>query len=519
MIGHSGVMTGRGPASRPVKLVLASNRAPLTAEVGEDGERRLKVGSGGLAPAMWAVVQGTDATYVATTPGAGTKPGSPAQPDVIPTPAGPLNMVHIQPDAMEYELFYNAFSNPFLWFVQHQMYSTDGSAREGTPPPADQIEYAWREGYLPVNEQFAQTIAATIADDAVQPVVMLQDYHLYCVAPGIRAARPDAVITQFVHIPWPAPEIWRQLVPAHILRDLMRGLAANDIVGFQTDRDRENFLDTCVDVLGARRQRDGSGVSVMGRDVRARTYPISIDVAERKGLRHTDEVEAQRQALVGRVPRRQRRLLAVGRLDLSKNMVNTLAAFDRVCAADPERARNMVFQIIANPTRDKIAEYAGYRAEFDRLVAEINERHRDPANPDHRVVEVHWTTEDMALAAAAMERADVIVVTSIADGMNLAAKDAVVLNQRNGTLVLTETCGAFHELGRHAVGVKNPRDVDEIAAALEEALEMPGPDRYVRMRQMKQQVSTHDVQVWKARQMADIEAVLEGRQTAGPALS
>lgn len=505
-------MASDGPNSRPINLVLASNRAPLTSEVGEDEVRRLKVGSGGLAPAMHAVVQSIEATYVAAMPDGDTRPGSSTRTELIETSSGTLRMVHIQPDPEQYNRYYNEFANPLLWCVQHGLYPG-----EAIPPSPEVIEAAWNGGYEPMNDTFAQVIAGHLGDAEVQPVVMLQDYHLYRAAPAIREARPDAVMTLFIHIPWPRPEVWRKFVPEHILRDLLTGLAANDIVGFQTDKDRENFLDTCVAVLGGRRLRDDSGVRVFGRRVLARTYPISIDVEERKSLINTEHFRDELGALEYRYPNGGRYGLGVGRLDLSKGWDRLLMAIDRMFHTHPEV--NDCYEFVFNPTRVEIPEYREYMRRVLALAKQINEDHRDRAHPHRSRVNVRVVSEDMIRAAAAMFRADAILVPSLADGMNLTAKDAVVLNGRDAAAVITETCGVHHELGDDAVSITNPRDVREIAGALYQASRMSPGKRRHHMRRMKAQVEGHPITTWSGAQTADIHAVIAARQAAGPGVA
>jgi trehalose 6-phosphate synthase len=494
-------MSANGTDSRTTQLVIASNRPPGN-------------GSGGVSSALSSLSQGTDTIYVASTTVTPTTDdpnpaGSSPQPLVIDTPRGPLNCIQIQLSREQHESHYNRISNPLLWGAQHGLYPLEWTRR-----PEEEIRDAWREGYLPVNAEFARAIVGAL-DAKKRPLVMLQDYHLYCVAPWVRRARPEAVITQFIHIPWPAPDAWKSVVPMDIRREMMIGLTDNDIVGFQTDKNRENFLATCVAVLGAELLPDGTSVKVRGRKVEAHTYPISVDVDHLRSFLDNPAVDAERQELAQRYSPSDRVSGFVGRLEPSKNLLGMLRAFDLRLREDPRRAKTDCLEIFANPTREDIPEYRDYRLQVEALVAEIRKRHGDPANPD-RPVRLRVEPESMPKAVALMERADAFLVLSLADGMNLFAKDAAILSRHNGVLVLTETCGAHDELGEYAVSVTNPRDVREIATALSQALDMPEDERSRRLSGLQGHITEFNLANWNERQVFDIQVFMAGPEVILP---
>jgi trehalose 6-phosphate synthase len=383
-----------------------------------------------------------------------------------------------------------------------------------TAPDESEIRKAWREGYLTVNDEFARTIVGAL-DATKRKVVMLQDYHLYCVAPRIREAHPDAIITQFIHIPWPARDAWRSVVPMDIRREMMLGLTANDIVGFQTGRNRDNFLAMCVDELGATLLPHDAGVEVRDRQVQARVYPISVDVDHLESLLDTREVEVERQELARRYSLRDRLAVYVGRLEPSKNVLGMLDAIDLRLCDDPTLAETDCHEFFTNPTREDIPEYVEYRRRVEARVAEINARHGDPADLD-RPVRLRVELESMPKAAALMARADAFLVMSHADGMNLFAKDAAILSRHNGILVLTKTCGAHDELGKYAVSVTNPRDAHEMAAAISRAFDMPASERSKRLSGMRAQIIEDNLTKWNKRQVFDIGAVMGVPQVTLP---
>jgi trehalose 6-phosphate synthase len=183
----------------------------------------------------------------------------------------------VVPTPEAYHQYYNVISNPLLWFLQHYLWDTPRS-----PDIDKSIWDAWRDGYVAVNRMFADEIILAADAAGGDPLIMLQDYHLYLCAGLIRSRRPEARLQLFVHIPWPDPDYWR-LLPMEMRRSICEGLLGNDIIGFQTPEHGRSFLYTCqAYVPDADPDYANSSVSWRGRRIAVRAYPISIDRAKQK---------------------------------------------------------------------------------------------------------------------------------------------------------------------------------------------------------------------------------------------
>ncbi len=503
-------------------VVILSHRGPVSFRRGSDGWQARR-GAGGLVTALMGLAEHLeDAVWVcaASTPadaavsaeheGAAIEivfnPG-PQVVDLGDEPDGPtLNVRYVDVDKQAHDAFYGQVANPLLWFVQHGLY---GLSTEPDITPA--THEAFREGYVRVNREFADAVIEEVRARNGKAIVLLQDYHFYLVGDLVRQACPDAVISHFVHIPWPAADAWRVLPPN--LRDpLFHGLLGCDVVAFHTQRFASNFLSSAADLLELEVHRRDRSVEVDGRRVFARAYPISVDVAAIEALASSQAVTDHRNHLEelhlrDDGTRSERQLIVrVDRTDPSKNIVRGFRAFDRLLDEHPELIGRVTFLASLMPSRQDVPEYANYLAQVGGIVAEINARHhREGWQPiDLRL------QEDMAFAVAAYQLADVVVVNAVNDGMNLVAKEAVLLNQRGGVLLLSENTGAHEELGDWAVTV-HPFDVGQQADAMYAALTMPADERRAMLDGAADVVRSNDVGRWLRRQLGDLEEVIATR--------
>ncbi len=233
-------------------------------------------------------------------------------------------------------------------------------------------------------------------------------------------------------------------------------------------------------------------VTVDGRTVRARHYPISIDVAALRKLAASDEVQSRVEELSQSLAHNECQLiLRVDRTDPSKNIVRGFLAFGLMLEDHPELAGKVRFLALLQPSRLDVPEYSAYLASIGAEVARINARydHLDYEPIDLRLV------QDLPLAVAAYSVCDVLLVNAVADGMNLVAKEAAVVNQRDGVLVLSENTGAHQELGEHAVTVY-PCDIRQQADALYEAISMTQEDQQARLRAAAQVIERNGIGTW-----------------------
>jgi trehalose 6-phosphate synthase len=451
-------MTGRR------SLIVVSNRGPVTYDREADGTRIARRGGGGLVTALRGLVEHHDVTWIAS---------ATTEEDRVVAEEGGGEVVMVAHDRVAYDRYYNVIANPLLWFLQHSLW---GLARR---PEVDRGTHeAWTAGYVAVNRTFADAVVAQL-DNTPGAIVFFHDYHLYLAPRMVREARPDAALAHFVHIPWPTD--WTVLPPAwrHAIYD---GLLANDVVAFHTERWARNFLMSCGDA----------------GQTHVTHHAISIDVAEFDELRTSDAVRGRAAELASGRP--EKLILRVDRTDPSKNILRGFRAYHLFLDEHPEWHRRVGMLALLDPSRQSIPEYVDYLAAIEVEVADVNEQFGDES----------WTpidlrvADDFARSVAAYTQYDVLLVNAVYDGLNLVAKEAPLVNERDGVLILSENAGAHEELGEWAITI-NPFDVAGQADAIHDALTMDEPERLRRAAGIKAQVRERDVAAWIRALLADFD--------------
>ena len=475
------------------RVVIVSNRGPVTFSRSEAGERTYSRGAGGLVTALNAVSRrGEDVVWIAS---ALSEEDIKVSGEPAPYEVEDLRVTLVEHDAEAYDLMYNQLANPLLWFVQHGLYDLPY-----TPALGDDTERAWEEGYVTVNRNFAKAISRTVEGEE-SPTILLHDYQLY-MTPFFLREEPgdlvsDAFVSLFIHIPWPGPDDWRVL-PKYVREGVLKSLLSADLVAFHTRRYARNFAETAAQVLGAGYDPEKGTVHHDGREVWVRAYPISIDPAEFEELARSEDVLEQEEFVKG-LPGKL--LLRVDRLDLSKNVVRGFQAYGRMFERHPEMVGEVTFLAQLQPSRGDVPEYARYAEVVQEVAEEVNERH---GNASWRPIELS-VEDNFPLSVAAYKNYDALLVNAVRDGMNLVAKEAAVVNERDGVLVLSENAGAHEELGEHALTV-NPFDLDEQADAIHEALTMQDEERRRRANALRDAVRSSTIEDWVETQMEDIAA-------------
>jgi trehalose 6-phosphate synthase len=408
-----------------------------------------------------------------------------------------VRLVDIAPEV--HDPFYGVVANPLLWFVQHRLHDLKSSPSIGRVERA-----AFDDGYVVANEIAADAVAEQVEKAGGRAVVLLHDYHFYLVGDLVRQRCPEALISHFVHIPWPGPDAWRVL-PPDMRERLLTGLLGCDVVAFHTRTDARGFVLCAQELLGLPVDMKNMTVQVAGRQVHVRAYPISIDIQALEQIAHTDASDDHLADLDERLGDGQL-VLRVDRTDPSKNIVRGFTAFDLMLEEHPELHGKVQFLALLQPSRQDVPEYAAYLAEIGAAAASVNAKH---GTGDWQPVDLRLAS-DMALATAAYRRADVLVVNAVADGMNLVAKEAVVINERDMVLALSEATGAHDELGRFAVTL-HPFDVAQQADALHTALTMPAQLRRDRREHAAMVVARNDVRRWLSVQLRDLAALQRSR--------
>ena len=517
--GHDRPVTSPLPAPlHPV--ILLSHRGPVSFDRDpSSGSRTASRGAGGLVTALtglaghlddavWICVAAgaEDAAVAGETAGAPFRLALDGEARVLSgdEPAEREVCVRLLDVPAEvHEPFYGVISNPLLWFVQHRLHDLKTSPAIGRAERA-----AFDDGYVVANELAAAAVVDQVEQVGGKALVLLHDYHFYLVGDLVRQRCPGALISHFVHIPWPGPDAWRVLPPAMRER-LLLGLLGCDVVAFHTRADARAFVLCAQELLGLPVDLSAMTVQSAGRTVRVRAYPISIDIPALEAIAHTDASDEHLLALDRSLDGGQL-LLRVDRTDPSKNIVRGFLAYDLLLTEHPELHGQVQFLALLQPSRQDVPEYAAYLAEIGAAAAAVNARH---GTGTWQPVDLRLAS-DMALATAAYRRCDVLVVNAVADGMNLVAKEAVVVAERDMVLALSEATGAHDELGRFAVTL-HPFDVAQQADALHEALTMPGQLRRERREFAAMVVARNDVRRWlsvQLRELADLHG--QGRTRA-----
>jgi trehalose 6-phosphate synthase len=479
------------------KLILVSNRGPFSFTRGEDGSLITTRGVGGLVTALLGVSASCDITWIASamTPAdieVAKREGVGGT--VVEHDGYRLRLRFVVTDPDAYSKFYNIIANPMLWFIQHYLWDLSVA-----PDIRRQELDAWDQGYQVVNRQFADAVCGELeryGDE--KPLVMFHDYHLYTCPALVREKYPDIFLHQFIHIPWPQSDSWRVL-PGHIREAVIRGALANDIIAFHTSKYVRNFLVCCEELLGLAVDHEHACVNVDGRKVWVRAYPISIDCADFERMSVSSQVLAEEKKIVDL--RREKLILRVDRMDLSKNIVRGFKAYDIFLEKYPGFKERVTFLALMQPSREDVEEYTDYRRQIRRVVEVINTKHGT----------VNWMPIDMHMqdnfirSVAAYKQYDVLLVNAIYDGMNLIAKEAGLINGRDGVLILSENTGAHEELGDCAVTV-NPFDLEDQAQALHRALTMGEDEKKHLAGMLKETVNRNDIHKWIETQFADINS-------------
>jgi trehalose 6-phosphate synthase len=499
------------------RVLLASNRGPVSYQVGADGTLAGTRGGGGLiagvTEGLAAIAQEAEVSWICAALSDADRVAARLPHDDPPNPlrAGSpgdfaVRMLEIPPDI--FDRAYNNVANSTLWFTHHMLFDTPNQPQFG-----DQFRRDWAS-YLAYNEAFADALAAAAAaaaEPGEAPVadvrVLIQDYHL-SLAPRLlrerlRDAGRDVGIAHFSHTPWAPPDYYRTL-PGEVGRAILDGILAADHVGFHAEWWAAAFLDCCEAILGADVARSGAGgaigrVSHRDHVTEVAVHPLGVDVPALRTRAEADDVRAHMTAL-GRAAGGRKLIVRVDRTELSKNIVRGLAAYRELLATRPEWHGRVIHLAFAYPSRSAVPEYRAYTERVRRMAREITEEFGTPEwNP--LILEVR---DDYPRSLAACALADVLLVNPIRDGMNLVAQEGPVLSQRGCALVLSQEAGAAATLGADALLV-NPYDISETAAALHQALAMPDAERQRRSAALAATAAASPPSRWLGDQLASLD--------------
>ena len=405
-------------------------------------------GAGGLVTALRPLVDRGDVTWVASAMGDAERELRRRRPAQERSAAGtPFRLRLVAHDPEAYRLFYSVVANPVLWFVQHGLWALKHD------PDAD-LRARGNDGYVAANRALAEAAVAEL-DRAPARALYVHDYHLYLVPALVRALRPDARIAFFVHIPWVGPDDWAVL-PREIGRAVHEGCS----------RATASASTRSAGAPRSSHPARPSSAAATTQSARSHANPIAVDADEFDALAASDAVRARRAEL--QADRPEILVLRVDRTDPSKNAVRGFEAFGRLLERAPALHGRVASSRCSTPPGRRFPSTWTTVVATERAAAAVN---RASARPDWQPVRLDVRDDFLASVAAYMEY-DVLLINPVMDGLNLVAKEAPLVNDRDGVLVLSREAGAFAELAEWAIGV-DPLDVDDQADALARAIALP----------------------------------------------
>jgi len=455
------------------QMVVVANRLPFDMEKLPDGTTRARQAPGGLVTALAPILSRREGAWI----------GWPGSPDVTlePTVTDGLSLHPVTLTAADVDDYYEGFSNETLWPLYHDAVVESHFHRE------------WWDAYQRVNQRFADAAAELAAPGAT---VWVHDYQLQLVPQLLRRQRPDVRIGFFLHIPFPPVELFMRL-PWRT--QIVNGLLGADLIGFQLPGGARNFSRLAKSLTGA--STTGGAIEHDGRTIHAGAYPISIDSAEQSALAATPRIHQAAHQLREDLGRPTKIILGVDRLDYTKGIDVRLRAFGELLAEGDPAVENAVMVQIATPSRERLGSYKRMREAIEQQVGSLNGDYGRIGSPAVHYLHQSLPREELAAFYVA---ADVMTVTPLRDGMNLVAKEYVACRvDGGGVLLLSEFTGAAREL--RAGLLVNPYDTDGVKDGLRAALNMSPVEARRRMRSLRRQVLTHDVDRWAAAFLSALE--------------
>ncbi len=472
------------------QLIVVSNRQPYIHQAGKQGpvvERSV----GGLVAALDPVMQALSGTWVAWGNGALDFTVTDEGGRVRVPPTDPrYTLKRVQLPRPEVEGYYYGYANQALWPLFHNA--------------MDKARFRRRfwTAYQAANQRFADATLDEVRGDAV---IWVHDYHLALMPRAVRRARPDLFLMHFWHIPWPSWEVFR-ICPQRA--ELLDGLLANDLLVFQHARYAQNFMECAQHELGAQADPEENGIIYQGRLVTVEAFPISVDFATldaRARSRATERWMSRfrhRFHLEGRVV-----ALGVDRLDYTKGIPERLRALEVLLRHDPALQGKLVYIQKTAPSRTKIKAYRALQRQVEERVNYLNTTFGTPQW--HPVITLPRPLPAEGLSAL-YRMADLCIVSSLQDGMNLVAKEYIASQvDERGALILSDLAGARDEL--HWALSINPYDPEGFADVINRGIALPVEERRDRMRQLRAFVASHDIYGWMAQHFRAARRLLAAR--------
>lgn len=483
-------------ASKGSRFIVVSNREPWVHERDTNGIRMLRPASG-MVTAIEPIIRATGGTWIAHGSGSADRLVTDEKGRIGIPPEKPAYVLRrVWLSRKEENGYYYGISNQALWPLCHIVYTRPRFTR------AD-----W-EVYRSVNRRFCDAVLEEAAGEPA--IVFIQDYHFGLLPRMLRSAQPDLCLIHFWHVPWPNREAFRILPWGE---ELLDGLLGNDILGFHIQYHCNNFMDTVDRGIEARVDYEHFKIFRGGRPTHIRPFPISVDfhqIAKDADSRRTREAGERIVREMGEEVLKTRIYAGVDRIDYTKGILERVKAFDLMLNLHPEIRGKVTLLQLAAPSRTHIEEYREINDELDDLVDEVNWRHQTEDWVPLRFLKAH---HDYHTVLASYRLADILLVTSLHDGMNLVAKEYVSArkNQGDGILLLSQYTGACRDLSDACLA--NPYDIEQLADVMYQALRMDENERKEKMARMIRQVERNTIYDWGAKVMRELEKILPGHRT------
>ena len=489
------------------RLVIVSNRAPVTI-VKENGAYSYKGSAGGLASGLSAYVERLKKTNADLEiawlgwPGGAVDDEKKVGAEIFKKFG--VHSVFLSEQVMEN--FYEGFCNNTIWplfhyFPMHTIYNK---------------EY-WEE-YISVNKIFCNAVLKILKPG---DVIWIHDYHLMLLPAMIRKKIPDATIGFFLHIPFPAYEVFR-LLPSQWRKKVLQGLYGADLIGFHTFDYRTYFLRSTLNILGLT-QHMGE-VIYEKRMVKVDSFPMGIDYDKYHLAAKSETTEKEKLKLKKEISA-SKFILSIDRQDYSKGILNRLRAYEHFLQTNPQWKKRVTMMLVVVPSRIGVESYQTIKSKIDELVGHINGTY---GNFEWLPIHYQYRSLSFNELIALYNRSDVALITPLRDGMNLIAKEFIAARtNKKGVLILSEMTGAAQELNEAII--INPNNIEEISEAMLNALEMKNEEQERRLAVMQQRVKTYNVFKWAddflnsldsvKRKQERLSAKILGKDTAGKMIS
>jgi trehalose 6-phosphate synthase len=495
-----------GEASAGRRILIASNRGPVSFTLGDDGRLQARRGAGGVVSGLSSVAGQADLLWVCAALSDADRVAARAAPGGLLSLDGAadgatVRMLDIPPTI--FHRAYNAIANSTLWFVHHMLYDTPNRPHFGLA-----FRREW-ESFRAYNGAFASALASAAAGmvpaERGGPLrAVIQDYHLSLVPRMLAELRPDIRIAHFSHTPWAPPDYYRML-PDSVGREVLDGILGADHAGFLCQRWADAFLDCCEHILDAQVDRARRRVTYRGHVTGIGVHALGVDAGELARRSAEPDVQA-RVAVLTEAAGGRKLIVRIDRTELSKNIVRGLAAYRELLSTRPQWRGQVVHLAFAYPSRHDLPEYREYTASVQRVAREIS----DEFGTDDWDPIILQVNDDYARSLAAYRLADVLLVNPIRDGMNLVAKEGPILSDRSCVLVLSREAGAAAELAPDALMI-NPYDVTGTAEALHQALIMTDSERMRRRASLARAAAALPPAQWFADQLAALDRAGPGQ--------